>query len=339
MYCVHIGVTETAVGNVHFLKDGTSIQYTEGEDTDFHCCAACAEAFNGNADHGMKLKILPGYENEPCGILGCTVKGVAHKYRVYPGGSFNIIACFDNNIARTIWHFKGPQNGVLYLDCFKNDQPFCITTKEKGWTVEVINDDPSDKTMHAFGTGLKVLSPEQNREKDQNQHKQEAEEQCKREAEEYETSVRKEENRKYQKRKADQQLAEQRKDEAYVERCAASYKTGFLLYYCKDCNNEQNGKNGWALQPLSVARVSCTARTCDEKTCSASISSTTVPYTVRPYYPMPIFTDTEDVTEQSAKRPKKNQERPRENYGGRGGRGHKRGYKRGGRGGRGHNKK
>ena len=151
--------------NIDSLRDGTSIQYTEGKDTDFHCCAACADAFNGNADNGMKLKILPGYENEPCGMFGCTVKGVAHKYRVYTDGAFNIIACFDHGIARAIWHFHGPQNGVLYIDCFKNDRPFCMTTDEKGWTVEIVNDDPSDKTMYAFGSRLKVLSPEQNIEK------------------------------------------------------------------------------------------------------------------------------------------------------------------------------
>lgn len=159
-----------------------------------------------------------------------------------------------------------------------------------------------------------------------------------------------EENRKDQKRKADQQLAERRKAEAYVKHCAASYKTGVLIYYCKDCASEQNGNNGWGLQQLPGAHVSCTARACDEKTCSASILSTTVPYTVRPYTarpynPMPIFidsdeeaTDTEDVVKQPAKRIKKTQERPRENYGGRGGRGYKRGG-RGGRGGRGQNKK
>jgi len=299
LYCVHIGVTEKALGKIDSLRDGREITYSEKKDLDFHCCEACAKAFNDNADNGMKLKILPGYENEPCGMFGCTVKGVAHKYRVYTDGAFNIVACFDHGIARAIWHFHGPQKGVLYIGCFKNDRPFCMTTDEKGWTVEIVNDDPSDKTMYAYRSRLKVLSPEQNIEKAQNQHKREAEEQCKREAEEYETSVRKEENRKYQKRKADQQLAEQRKDEAYVERCAASYKTGFLLYYCKDCNNEQNGKNGWALQPLSVARVSCTARTCDEKTCSESISSTTV----KPYNPVPIFSDSDDEAEAEAEEP------------------------------------
>lgn len=164
MYCVHIGVTEKALGKIYSLRDGRKITYSKTDDLDFHCCEACAEAFNDNKDHRMKLLIRPGHDSEPCDMKGCTDKGKAHKYRVCPGNSFNTVLCFDNNIA-VDRYIPREKNGVIYIDCFQKDRPFCRTTYEKGWTCEIINDDPLDKNLYAFGTRLKVLSPDQNKKK------------------------------------------------------------------------------------------------------------------------------------------------------------------------------
>ena len=179
------GTTETALGKCRFeecsvsakalgepctnspaTKNGKEILYQEHADTDLNCCELCRNKFNAKTSvHKMKLLIRPGYENGCCEMLGCTDKGVAHKYRVYPDYGPNIVACFDNNIAVPIHIFQAPQNEVIYIDCFQNDRPFCRTTDEKGWTCEIINDDPLDKNFYFNGTRLKVLTPDQNKKK------------------------------------------------------------------------------------------------------------------------------------------------------------------------------
>jgi hypothetical protein len=161
------GTTAKALGepckNSPATKNGKEILYQEHADTDLNCCELCRNKFNAKTSvHKMKLLIRPGYENGCCEMLGCTDKGVAHKYRVYPDYGPNIVACFDNNIAVPIHILQGPQNGVIYIDCFQNDRPFCRTTDEKGWTCEIINDDPLDKNFYFNGTRLKVLTPENN---------------------------------------------------------------------------------------------------------------------------------------------------------------------------------